>query len=153
MIRKALEQHPFRIVWDHLRWFPPQVVPVLFPSGERFLPFCGPSIAAFPFLAESRPKSKNSLQRSERKCWPEMTCIYNLAGLGRVFLTLPDKFFGTSNVAKIVHLAPHFRVSEAATIPDCGQAENWPPVKTPESYFQMSMALLFSRSESVESQN
>ena len=88
-----------------------------------------------PFLAESRPKSKNSLQRSERKCWPEMTCIYNLAGLGRVFLTLPDKFFGTSNVAKIVHLAPHFRVSEAATIPDCGQAKNWPPVKTPGKLF------------------
>jgi hypothetical protein len=64
-----------------------------------------------------------------------MTCIYYLAGLGRVFLTLPGKFFGTANVAKIVHLAAYFRASEAATIPYYGQAGNWPPVKTPGKPF------------------
>jgi hypothetical protein len=30
----TLEQRRFRIVWDHLGWFPPQVVPVLFPPNE-----------------------------------------------------------------------------------------------------------------------
>jgi len=25
--RKDLAQHPFRIAWDHLGWFPSQVVP------------------------------------------------------------------------------------------------------------------------------
>jgi hypothetical protein len=34
LIGKRLEQHSFRIIWDHLGWFPPQVVPVLFPRGE-----------------------------------------------------------------------------------------------------------------------
>jgi hypothetical protein len=33
---KALSECSFRIVWDHLGWFPPQVVPVLFPSGKMF---------------------------------------------------------------------------------------------------------------------
>ena len=28
---KGVRADPFRIVWDHLGWFPPQVVPVLFP--------------------------------------------------------------------------------------------------------------------------
>lgn len=33
--RKLLEQCRFRIVWDHLGWFPPQVVPVLFPRDNQ----------------------------------------------------------------------------------------------------------------------
>jgi hypothetical protein len=31
---KALNEGSFGIVWDHLGWFRPQVVPVLFPNGE-----------------------------------------------------------------------------------------------------------------------
>ena len=64
-----------------------------------------------------------------------MTCIYYLAGLGRVFLTLPGKFFGTANVAKIVHFAAYFRASEAATIPYYGQPEIGRGSKTPGKPF------------------
>jgi hypothetical protein len=34
LIQKMLEQRQFRIVWDHLGWFPLQVVPVLFPRAN-----------------------------------------------------------------------------------------------------------------------
>jgi hypothetical protein len=44
--QKLLTRRRFRIVWDHLGWFPPQVVPVLFPYQ---LDRCHPRMQSRPF--------------------------------------------------------------------------------------------------------